>query len=40
MPRQASTIEIFKYYEARKRLTDDARGAARVNMEGMSVWLA
>ncbi len=34
MPRKASMIEIYRYYEVRKRLGDDGHGAARVNMEG------
>ncbi|PCH41083.1 mitochondrial carrier [Wolfiporia cocos MD-104 SS10] len=34
MPRRASTSEIFRYYEVRRFTDDDARGAARVNMEG------
>ncbi|EIW61998.1 mitochondrial carrier [Trametes versicolor FP-101664 SS1] len=34
LPRKASTEEIFRYYEVRKYLGDDGRGAARVNMEG------
>lgn len=33
MPRQASTAEIYRYYEVRK-FDHDARGAARINMEG------
>ncbi|KAI1795191.1 mitochondrial carrier [Ganoderma leucocontextum] len=34
MPRKASPEEIFRYYEVRKFMGDDGRGAARVNMEG------
>ena len=34
MPRKASPAEIFRYYEVRKFLGDDGRGAARVTMEG------
>ncbi|TFY56358.1 hypothetical protein EVJ58_g7695 [Rhodofomes roseus] len=34
MPRRASPKEIFRYYEVRKVTGDEARGAARVNMEG------
>ncbi|EPT03749.1 hypothetical protein FOMPIDRAFT_149969 [Fomitopsis schrenkii] len=34
MPRKASPKEIFQYYEVRKVASDEARGAARVNMEG------
>lgn len=37
MPRKASPKEIFQYYEVRKVASDEARGAARVNMEGKSV---
>lgn len=37
MPRKASTEEIFRYYEVRKFMGDDGRGAARVNMEGMII---
>lgn len=36
MPRKASAKEIFRYYEVRKVASDEARGAARVNMEGES----
>lgn len=34
MPRKASPAEIFRYYEVKKFMGDDGRGAARVNMEG------
>ncbi|EJD53461.1 mitochondrial carrier [Auricularia subglabra TFB-10046 SS5] len=34
MPRRARADEIFRYYEVRKYMGDDGRGAARVNMEG------
>jgi solute carrier family 25 phosphate transporter 23/24/25/41 len=34
MPRKASTVEIYRYYEFRKNLGDDGHGNARVNMEG------
>ncbi|THH32885.1 hypothetical protein EUX98_g1280 [Antrodiella citrinella] len=34
MPRKASAAEIFRYYEVKKFMGDDGRGAARVNMEG------
>ncbi|EMD40763.1 hypothetical protein CERSUDRAFT_111350 [Gelatoporia subvermispora B] len=34
LPRKASPAEIFRYYEVRRFRDDDARGAARVNMEG------
>ena len=39
MPREASPKEIFRYYEVRKVASDEARGAARVNMEGKPVTL-
>ncbi len=35
MPRTASAAEIFRYYEVKKFMGDDGRGAARVNMEGI-----
>jgi hypothetical protein len=35
LPRKASTREIYRYYEVRRSLDPDHRGAARVNMEGM-----
>lgn len=34
LPRKASTTEIYRYYEVRKYMGDDGRGAARVTMEG------
>ncbi|TDL29557.1 mitochondrial carrier [Rickenella mellea] len=34
LPRKVSTAEIYRYYEVRKYLGDDGRGAARVTMEG------
>lgn len=34
MPRKASPAEIFRYYEVKKYMGDDGRGAARVTMEG------
>ncbi|KAJ7638879.1 mitochondrial carrier [Roridomyces roridus] len=34
LPLRASPFEIYRYYEMRRALGDDARGAARVNMEG------
>ncbi|KAJ6539946.1 mitochondrial carrier [Mycena sp. CBHHK59/15] len=34
LPQKASAAEIYRYYEIRKYLGDDARGAARVTMEG------
>lgn len=35
LPRKASTAEIYQYYEMRRYLGDDGRGAARVTMEGL-----
>lgn len=37
LPRKPSTAEIYQYYEVRRYLGDDGRGAARVNMEGIVV---
>jgi solute carrier family 25 phosphate transporter 23/24/25/41 len=37
LPRRASTKEIYRFYEVRKFLGDDGRGAARVTMEGVFV---
>lgn len=34
LPRKASPEEIFRFYEVKKFMGDDGRGAARVNMEG------
>ncbi|KAJ7095453.1 mitochondrial carrier [Mycena belliarum] len=34
LPQRASASEIYRYYEMRKYLGDDARGPARVTMEG------
>ncbi|KAH9999315.1 mitochondrial carrier [Russula vinacea] len=34
LPRRVSTKEIYRFYEMRKFLGDDGRGAARVTMEG------
>ncbi|KAI0045310.1 mitochondrial carrier [Auriscalpium vulgare] len=34
LPRKVSTVEIYQFYEVRKFLGDDGRGAARVTMEG------
>ncbi|KAF9652192.1 mitochondrial carrier [Thelephora ganbajun] len=34
LPRKVSTAEIYQYYETRRYLGDDGRGAARVTMEG------
>jgi solute carrier family 25 phosphate transporter 23/24/25/41 len=36
LPRKVSTKEIYRFYEVRKFLGDDGRGAARVTMEGAS----
>lgn len=35
LPRKASTVEMYRYYEVRKFLGDDGHGVARVNMEGI-----
>lgn len=37
LPRRVSTKEIYRFYEMRKFLGDDGRGAARVTMEGACV---
>ncbi len=37
LPRRVSTKEIYRFYEVRKFLGDDGRGAARVTMEGTDV---
>ena len=34
LPRKISPAEIYQYYEMRRYLGDDGRGAARVTMEG------
>ncbi|KDR83676.1 hypothetical protein GALMADRAFT_110441 [Galerina marginata CBS 339.88] len=34
LPRKISPAEIYRYYEMRKYMGEDGRGAARVNMEG------
>ncbi|KAF8897599.1 mitochondrial carrier domain-containing protein [Infundibulicybe gibba] len=34
LPRKASPAEIYRYYEVKKFMGDDGRGAARVTMEG------
>ena len=34
LPRKASAAEIYQYYEVKKFLGDDGKGAARVTMEG------
>ena len=40
LPRRATPEEIYRYYEVRKYMGDDGRGAvARVNMEGKFVLL-
>ena len=38
LPRKVSTAEIYQFYEVRKFLGDDGRGAARVTMEGETGW--
>jgi solute carrier family 25 phosphate transporter 23/24/25/41 len=35
LPRKVSTSEIYRYYEVKKFMGDDGRGAARVTMEGL-----
>jgi solute carrier family 25 phosphate transporter 23/24/25/41 len=37
LPRQVSTKEIYRYYEVKKSLDSDTRGASRVNMEGLYI---
>ena len=37
LPRKASTEEIYRYYQVRKFMGDDGRGAARVTMEGKEI---
>lgn len=34
LPRKISTAEIYRYYQVKKYLGDDGRGAGRVTMEG------
>ncbi|KAF8165282.1 mitochondrial carrier [Crassisporium funariophilum] len=34
LPRKVSPAEIYRYYEVKKYMGEDGRGAARVNMEG------
>ena len=34
LPRKVSTKEIYQFYEVRRFLGDDGKGAARVTMEG------
>lgn len=34
LPRKISTAEIYRYYQVRKFMGDDGKGAARVTMEG------
>lgn len=38
LPRRASTAEIYQYYEVKKFMGDDGRGAARVTMEGSPIY--
>lgn len=37
LPRKASAAEIYQYYEVKRFMGDDGRGAARVTMEGLTV---
>lgn len=37
LPRKASTTEIYRYYQIRRIVGDDERGASRANMEGACV---
>jgi solute carrier family 25 phosphate transporter 23/24/25/41 len=34
LPRKISAAEIYRYYEVKRFMGDDGRGAARVTMEG------
>lgn len=34
LPRKVSAAEIYRFYEVKKFMGDDGRGAARVTMEG------
>lgn len=34
LPRKISAEEIYRYYQVKKFMGDDGRGAARVTMEG------
>jgi solute carrier family 25 (mitochondrial phosphate transporter), member 23/24/25/41 len=34
LPRKASPAEIYRFYEVKRYMGDDGRGAARVTMEG------
>ena len=34
LPRKASPLEIYRYYQMNKYLGDDGRGVGRVTMEG------
>lgn len=35
LPRKASTSEIYQYYEVKRFMGNDARGPARVTVEGL-----
>jgi solute carrier family 25 (mitochondrial phosphate transporter), member 23/24/25/41 len=35
LPRKVSTAEIYRFYEMKKFIGDDGKGAARVTMEGL-----
>ena len=35
LPRKVSTAEIYRFYEVKKFMGDDGKGAARVTMEGI-----
>jgi solute carrier family 25 phosphate transporter 23/24/25/41 len=37
LPRKISAAEIYRYYEVKRFMGDDGRGAARVTMEGQSL---
>lgn len=37
LPRKISTREVFRYFEMRKFMGDDGKGAARVTMEGINL---
>lgn len=39
LPRKVSTAEIYRFYEVKKFMGDDGRGAARITMEGIIVSL-
>jgi solute carrier family 25 (mitochondrial phosphate transporter), member 23/24/25/41 len=36
LPRTVSTAEIYQYYEVKRYLGEDGRGAARLTMDGLS----